>query len=123
MADTLCIAELADGRRALAYMNPDGATAQLVLVLRDEDLIPRSMRLAPAEPAPVMDSGTGLVIGEAIGGQRLQIPPKPPAPRITADDLVQRGRQLASGEAVSPEDQILRDIQGMADDGDAATPA
>jgi hypothetical protein len=122
MPDALCIADLQDGRRALAYINKEAGTAQLVLVLRPDDLIPKSMRIPAAPPIPVVDLITGQVIGHFTSARDLPIPPPPPAPRITVDDLLQRGAQLQPNETVSPEDQILRDIENLRG-GDPEAPA
>lgn len=119
MPETLCIAELADGRRALAYINPETREGRLVLVLRPEDLIPRSMRIHAQETPPglpVIDMITGVEIGRFISARDLPIPTPPPPPRITADDLIQRGAQLAPGQPTTPEEDIIRDIQRLADD-------
>jgi hypothetical protein len=123
--DALCIAELQDGRRALARINPVDRTAELVLVLHPDDLIPRSMRLDPParrQPIDVVHPVTGEVVGLFIEAQPLRIPPPPPAPRITADDLIQRGAQLAPGQPITPEDQLLKDILDLRDD-DPEAPA
>ena len=121
MPETLCIAELEDGRRALAYINKEARTAQLVLVLRPDDLIPKSMRVKEPqvprrEPIPVIDLDSGRIMGWLTDPQDLSIPPRLPEPRITVDDLVQRGAQIAPSETISPEDQILNDINRLRDD-------
>lgn len=116
MPETLCIADLQDGRRALAYINKEARTAQLVLVLRPDDLVPKSMRIPSAPPIPVVDISTGQVIGHFTSARDLPIPPPPPAPRITADDLIQRGAQLTPGQPITPEDQLLKDILDLRDD-------
>jgi len=128
MPETLCIAELQDGRRALAYIDREHQTAQLVLVLRPDDLIPKSMRVqAPPPqfkmvPVPVVDIETGRIVGWVHDFQELPIPPRLPEPRITVDDLLNRGAQIAPSENLSPEDQILRDINHLRDD-DSEAPA
>ncbi len=125
MPETLCIAELQDGRRALVYINKEARSAQLVLVLRPDDLIPKSMRMdkgATPDPIPVVDMMTGQIIGHFTSARDLPIPPPPPAPRITADDLIQRGAQLAPGQPITPEDQLLKDILDLRDD-DPEAPA
>ena len=121
MPETLCIAELQDGRRALAYINPEARTAQLVLVLRPDDLVPKSMRMKEPpiprrEPIPVVDIETGRIVGWVTDPQALNIPPRLPEPRITVDDLVERGRQITPSEIISPEDQLLKDILDLRDD-------
>lgn len=124
MSETLCIAELQDGRRALAYINQAAKTAQLVLVLRPDDLVPKSMRMKEPEiprkePIPIVDIDNGKVVGWVVDPQVLNLPPRMPEPRITVDDLLTRGAQLAPSENISPEDQIIRDIQAMGDDPEA----
>jgi hypothetical protein len=69
-----------------------------------------------------VDLITGQVIGHFTSARDLPIPPPPPAPRITVDDLLQRGAQLQPNETVSPEDQILRDIENLRG-GDPEAPA
>jgi hypothetical protein len=69
-----------------------------------------------------VDLITGQVIGHFTSARDLPIPPPPPAPRITVDNLLQRGAQLASGQPIAPEDQLLKDILDLRDD-DPESPA
>jgi len=127
MPETLCIAELQDGKRALAYINREAMTAQLVLVLRPEDLIPKSIRIPDRtprmEPIPIVDLDSGRIVGWLQDPQDLPIPPRLPEPRITVDDLLNRGSQIAPHEKLSPEDEILRDINRLRDDDGPEAPS
>lgn len=118
MPETLCIAELDDGRRVLAYVDAQANTGQIVLVLRPEDFEPkgRPYRLQDTHTRTVIKDQAGNPVGIAWSRKPLPIPAPPPAPRITADDLIQRGAQLAPGQPVTPEDQLLKDILDLRDD-------
>ena len=74
------------------------------------------MRITPNPGIPVVDMHTGEVIGTFTAARDLHIPAPPPPPRITADDLIQRGAQLAQGQPIPPEDQLLKDILDLRDE-------
>ena len=113
MPETLCIAELQDGRRALVYSNPEENLARLVLILRPEDMEPKPYQRAqttfPPRPIPLFDRETGLLVGFVVQETGINIPPKK-EPRITTDDLLS-GAQNLEKPAESHEDQILREIR------------
>lgn len=118
MTDTLCIAELADGRRALCYANPEERTADVLCILRQEDM-DRAFKLGPrrfreperyrANPAPMLRIA-GPVDVEAIQG--VIIPTPPPKRRITVEDLLTM-EQTPTTDPATREEQILRDLERL----------
>lgn len=123
MPDTLCIAELADGRRALCYINPEEGKAQLVLVLRPEDLKPQPWKLRDdidravrQRVVPVSALPQALqeaILGEIASARPLPIPPPPPKPRITPEDLLRRAQEAKQDEPQTREEKTLDDIERL----------
>lgn len=118
MPETLCIAELEDGRRALCYINPDAQTAELVLILRPEDINPRQQfpsysRFIPPDVKLCVDKT------EVTDARPMRIPPRPQPPRITTDDLLRMAKGHAEDAPRTAEEQILKDLEDLQGGGDA----
>lgn len=124
---TLSIAELADGRRALAYLDPDGGFGKILCILQPHDLEAykwRSERQALAKPyryhiaAMGPDGPIGSVI-DVTTAQPLPIPPKPQPKRITPEDLLKMAREREDTPPAPPKDrkdELLRRIDDLRDD-------
>lgn len=126
MPDTLCIADLADGRRALCYLNQEAGAAQLVLILRPEDMKPR--RIQPRPPGqPVLVYRVygegGELLGECTAPVVLQIPPPPPKPRITPEDLFRMAKEPIAPKLETRQEKLLRDIENLQRGNDPEAPA
>lgn len=131
---TLCIAELADGRSALAYIDAVGMVAELVCILRPEDLLTYhanrdgvNQALAKRGPLTVKVDIEGLTDwaklmiekhGNAatnliVGAQPLDIPRPRPKPRISVDDLLNMGKDQKPEPPKTPQEKLLDDIERL----------
>lgn len=117
--NSLCIADLMDGRRALIRTGAD--RCEVVTVLSEADMKPQ-----PWYSNTTSEACQGLAVfdGERFLGfiqttQPLQIPPPPPKRRITADDLIKRAKdadQTAGRPQLTPEEQSIQSIKRLLGD-------
>lgn len=110
MPETLCIAELKDGRRALCYIDADQGKAEIVLVLRPEDVERKPFTSARREAEHIQRMIREQRAPAITDAQPIPIP-EPPKRRLTAADLLaMRGTQ---DEPTTREEQILRDLDRL----------
>jgi hypothetical protein len=109
----LSIADLMDGRRALVRTGSD--RCEVVAVLSESDLrpVPWYQRQSSEVCQGLAAFDGDRFVGFVQTTQPLPIPPPPPKRRITADDLIKRGREQSPEPSLSPEEQSLRNINRL----------
>ncbi len=93
ISPTLAIAELKDGRRALAYVDLTTQSAEILLILRPEDW-ERCRRGAFTAPKhftpPISASLPHDGSAEITDAEPVYVPAPPRRPKLTTEDLLRR---------------------------------